>query len=86
MRAVTLKDAKARLNELVGAAELAPRLTDAQAQRLWRQLAEERARGSVLEFKTSEAAVEYLTRGRRDVPAARRRRKDHSRRRGCGSR
>ena len=71
MRAVTIREAKARLNQLVNAAEkgeqvvlmrgsrhvaaivpisaeeleIAPRLSDAQADRLWRQLAEERRSG-----------------------------------------
>jgi prevent-host-death family protein len=40
-------------------------LTDAQAQRLWRQLAAGRARGKVREFGTPEAAVQFLNRPRR---------------------
>ncbi len=76
MRAVTMKEAKARLNQLVEAAtrgeqvvlmrgskhvaaivpisvdelELAARLTDAQAERLWKRLAEERVSGRTLVF------------------------------------
>lgn len=40
-------------------------LTDAQARRLWRQLAARRARGKVREFATPAAAVEFLREPRR---------------------
>lgn len=89
MRAVTIKEAKARLNALVDAAvggehvvlmrgarhvaaivpisaedlELVPRLTDDQAARLWKQLADERARGSMAVFAGVEAAVSHLAKG-----------------------
>ena len=86
MRAVTLKEAKARLNELVDAAtrgeqvvlmkgarhvaaivplsaeelELPPRLTDAQAERLWRSLADEQRKGRARTFASAAEAVAYL--------------------------
>ncbi len=86
MRALTIREAKARLNELVDAAtrgeqvvllrrsrhvaaivpitaadlELSPLLSDAQADRLWKELAQERARGSVVEFRNPELAVRHL--------------------------
>jgi prevent-host-death family protein len=86
MRAVTIREAKARLNQLVDAAEkgehvvlmrgsrhvaaivplsaddleIAPRVSDAQAERLWRQLAEERRSGQVLVFEDADTAVRHL--------------------------
>jgi len=86
MRAVTIREAKAKLNELVDAAtrgeqvvllrrskhvaaivpisaddiEVSPRLSDAQAERFWGALAEERARGGALEFRSAEQAVRHL--------------------------
>jgi prevent-host-death family protein len=86
MQAVTIREAKARLNALVEAAqrgeqivlmrgathvaaivplsaddlEIAPRLTDAQAERLWRQLAAERAAGTTVVQADAEAAVAFL--------------------------
>ena len=95
MYAVNIKEAKARLNELVDAAvrgdqvvlmrgskhvaaiipitaddlELSPHISDEQAARLWRQLAEERAAGRSKSFATAEAAVSYLRSG--DPPARR---------------
>ena len=86
MRAVTLKEAKARLNELVDAVtrgeqvvlrkgakhvaaivplsaaelELPPRLTDAQAERLWRSLAQEQRQGGVRTFESAAEAVGHL--------------------------
>ena len=42
--------------------ELAPRLADEQAARLWRRLAEERAAGKVTTFDSAEAVVEHLSR------------------------
>lgn len=86
MRAVTIKEAKAKLNELIDAAaagedivilrgsehvaaivpiserdlELSPRITDAQARRLWQQLEAERAAGQTTVFDSAEEAVEFL--------------------------
>jgi len=86
MQAVTIREAKARLNALVDAAErgeqvvlmrgsrlvaaivpvspddleLAPRLTDPQAERLWKQIAVERASGASLAFDGPAAAVAHL--------------------------
>ena len=96
MQAVTIREAKARLNELVEAArrgeqivllrgskhvamispisaediELSPRLTDAQAARLWEQIASERQAGRMEEFASMAAAVGHLRRrsGRRKKP------------------
>jgi prevent-host-death family protein len=88
MRAVTIKQAKARMNELVEAAErgedvvilrgsrhvaaivpitaedleIAPRLTDAQAQRFWGELAREQQAGRLQELAGAEAAVAHLAR------------------------
>lgn len=99
MRAVTIKEAKARLNELVDAAtrgedvvlmkgakhvaaivpiseedlEIASRVTDEQAARLWHQIAEERRRGGLAVFDSSEEAIGHLNapsrRGRVKRPA-----------------
>jgi prevent-host-death family protein len=86
MKAVTIREAKARLNALVEAAErgeqivlmrgskhvaaivpvsaedleLLPSLTDAQADRLWRQLHEEREAGTSIVFDSPERAVTFL--------------------------
>ena len=86
MKLVTIRDAKARLNELVSFAErggevvllrgskpvlcfrpiseqdveLASTLTDAQADRLWKTLEEERKAGKTLEFPSVEDGVRYL--------------------------
>lgn len=94
MRAVTIREAKARLNELVEAAargeqvvlmrgakhvaaivplsaeelELPSRLSDPQAERFWRQLAEERRTGKVLEFEEPEEAVGKLAARRPQRP------------------
>lgn len=99
MRAVTIREAKARLNELVEAAirgeqvvlmrgskhvaalvpvsseelELPPRLSDPQAERLWRGLASELRDGSSLAFATPEAAVAYLSEKGATHPGRRRR-------------
>ena len=98
MRAVTIKEAKAHLNELIEAAvggeqvvlmkgskhvaaivpvsaeeiELPPRLTDEQAERLWRQIAEERRSGKMRRFESSDAAVAHLQRQSRTRRTARR--------------
>jgi prevent-host-death family protein len=106
MRAVTIREAKARLNELVEAAtrgeqvvlmrgskhvaalvpvsteelELPPRLSDPQAERLWRWLASELRDGSTLAFETPEKAVAYLS-GKRATQPGGRRRPDATRRR-----
>jgi prevent-host-death family protein len=105
MRAVTIREAKARLNELVEAAtqgeqvvimrrskhvaaivplsadelELPPRLADAQAERLWRSLAAERAERRTVVFRNPTAAIAHLSRSRRRTitrsrPARRRKR------------
>jgi prevent-host-death family protein len=107
MRAVTIREAKARLNELVEAAtrgeqvvlmrgsrhvaalvpvsteelELPPRLSDPQAERLWRQLASELRDGSSLAFATAEAAVAHLAGKRATHPGGRRRPRATRRRR-----
>ena len=86
MKAVTIREAKARLNALVEAAErgeqvvlmrgskhvaaivplseddleLAPSLTDAQAERLWHELDEERREGTMLVFEGVREAVSHL--------------------------
>lgn len=101
MRAVTIKEAKARLNQLVEAArqgeqvvlmrgskhvaaivpissedlELSFRLTDAQAERLRRRLAQEEAAGKTLVLEGPEAAIRHLA----SLPAAGRREKPRSR-------
>lgn len=88
MKAVTIREAKARLNALVEAAErgeqvvlmrgakhvarivpvseddleVAPRLTDAQAKRFWRELAAECNAPSTVVAESPEAAVAYLAR------------------------
>ena len=88
MRAVTIHEAKAHLNELIDAAErgeqvvlmrgsrhvaalvaisteeveLAPRLSDAQAERLGQRLAQEKASGRTRVFGSAGAAVRHLTR------------------------
>ena len=41
--------------------ELAPHLTDQQAERFWRRLEAERADGSSLVFETAEKAVDHLS-------------------------
>ena len=89
MRAVNIKEAKARLNELIDAAaageqvvlmrgskhvaaivpitaddlELMTTLTDAQAERFWRRLAEEQTSKDSLTFPSARAAVSYLAGG-----------------------
>ncbi len=86
MQAVTIREAKARLNALVEAAErgeqivlmrgakhvalivplteadleVSPRLTDAQAERLWRQIASERRDGGSVVMETAAKAVAFL--------------------------
>ena len=97
MQAVTIREAKARLNALVEAAEkgeqvvlmrgakhvalivplsaadleVVPRLTDAQAERLWAQLAAERRDGSSVVMDSPEKAVTYLSRPSRRPAAPR---------------
>lgn len=41
--------------------ELAPRLTDAQAERLWRQIRDERGDGSSLLFDSPQETVAFLS-------------------------
>jgi prevent-host-death family protein len=99
MRAVTIKEAKARLNDLVEAAtageqvvimkgakhvaaivplteadlEIAPRLTDDQAARLWKELADEEAAGRSRTFASPQEAIEFLRpSGRRPARKSRR--------------
>ena len=86
MRAVTIREAKARLNALVQAAErgeqiiimrgskhvaaivplseedleVSPRLTDPQAERLWRRLEAERQDGSTLVLEDADEVVAHL--------------------------
>jgi prevent-host-death family protein len=86
MQAVTIREAKARLNALVEAAErgeqvvlmrgakhvalivpLSERdlevshyLTDAQAERLWRQIAAERSSGASVAMESAATAVAFL--------------------------
>ena len=88
MQAVTIREAKARLNALIEAAqrgeqvvlmrgskhvaaivplsaadlEVSPRITDAQAERLWRQIGAERRDGSSGVEESAEAAVARLAR------------------------
>ncbi|MEK6606976.1 MAG: type II toxin-antitoxin system prevent-host-death family antitoxin [Myxococcota bacterium] len=45
--------------------ELAPRLTDDQAERLWRQLAAERDGGKTVVFESAEVAIAHLARRRK---------------------
>jgi prevent-host-death family protein len=101
MHAVTIREAKARLNALVDAAErgeqvvimrgsrlvaaivpvsaddleLAPRLADPQAERLWKQVEGERESGASLAFDGPAEAVAHLKspvhRTARRQPAAR---------------
>jgi prevent-host-death family protein len=89
MKAVTIREAKARLNALVEAAErgehvvlmrgskhvaaivpitaddleIAPSLTDAQAERLWSQIHQELRDGSTIVFDSAEEAVAYMRTG-----------------------
>jgi prevent-host-death family protein len=98
MHTVTIREAKARLNALVDAAErgeqvvlmrgsrlvaaivpvsaddleLAPRLTDPQAERLWRRIEGERASGASVVFDAPEKAVAYLASPARRTPSRRR--------------
>lgn len=95
MKAVTIREAKARLNALVEAAErgeqvvlmrgskhvaaivplsadaleIAPSLTDAQAERLWGRIHQELRDGSTLVFDGAEEAVAYLRSGTREKKA-----------------
>ncbi|MBI4229700.1 MAG: antitoxin [Planctomycetes bacterium] len=95
MKLVTIRDAKAHLNELIALAEkgedvvlmrgsrhvatirpfsgedleLAPRLTDPQAERFWKRVAEDEKEGRFESFRSFEAAVRTLRR-RLKTPAA----------------
>jgi len=86
MQAVTIREAKARLNALIEAAErgeqvvlmrgarhvalivplgaedleVAPRLSDGQAERLWREIAAESRHGAGLLMDSPDQAVAYL--------------------------
>ena len=58
--------------------ELAPRLTDTQAERLWRQIRDERGDGSSRLFDSPQEAVAFLSGpspSRRKTPAKRVRRR-----------
>jgi antitoxin (DNA-binding transcriptional repressor) of toxin-antitoxin stability system len=104
MQAVTIREAKARLNALIEAAEggeqvvlmrgskhvalivpltdadleVSPRLTDAQAGRLWAELAAGQRDGSSVVREGPVQAVGYLARVKR--PRASRRKAAHARR------
>lgn len=104
MQAVTIREAKARLNALVEAAErgeqvvlmrgaqhvalivplsaedleVAPRLSDGQAERLWREIAAESRRGAGVVMDSPEDAVAFLAR----APTRRRRSQGAERRTG----
>jgi prevent-host-death family protein len=97
MQAVTIREAKARLNALVEAAErgeqvvlmrgarhvalivplsaedleVAPRLSDGQAERLWREIAAESRHGAGVVMDSPDQAVAYLA----AAPKRRRRRR-----------
>jgi antitoxin (DNA-binding transcriptional repressor) of toxin-antitoxin stability system len=101
MQAVTIREAKARLNALVEAAErgeqvvlmrgaqhvalivplsaedleVAPRLSDRQAERLWREIATEAGHGAGIVADSPEAAVALLA-GQRPRGAVRKRRRE----------
>lgn len=55
--------------------ELPPRLTDAQAERLWRNIADDRASGKMKMFATPRAAAAFIAsaRPRRNRPGPSRR-------------
>jgi len=103
MQAVTIREAKARLNALVEAAErgeqvvlmrgarhvalivplsaadleVAPRLSDGQAERLWREIAAESRLGAGVVMDSPDQAVAYLAaapKRRGQAPDAERRR------------
>jgi antitoxin (DNA-binding transcriptional repressor) of toxin-antitoxin stability system len=97
MQAVTIRDAKARLNALIEAAErgeqvvlmrgskhvalivplteadleVSPRLTDAQAGRLWAGLADGLRDASSVVMDGPEEALRFLTRRRSSRPSRR---------------
>jgi prevent-host-death family protein len=101
MKAVTIREAKARLNALVEAAErgeqivlmrgskhvaaivplseedleLAPSLSDAQAERLWQILEVERQEGAMVVYPSADAAVAGLRVADAPVPSKHRRSK-----------
>jgi len=104
MQAVTIREAKARLNALIEAAErgeqvvlmrgarhvalivplgaedleVAPRLSDGQAERLWREIADERRHGAGVVKDSPDEAVAYLA----GVPKRRRQAQGEDKRRG----
>jgi prevent-host-death family protein len=104
MKAVTIREAKARLNALVEAAErgeqvvlmrgakhvaaivplsaedleVAPSLTEAQAERLWRRLERERREATTVVYNSAEEAVTHLQAA--DAPQTRRRRRRSTKR------
>lgn len=91
MRAVTLKEAKAHLNELVEAAlsgeqvvllrgskhvaaimpltsdeiEIAPRLTDAQAEHFWQHVEKDKTRGRTKVFASATQAATWISHRKR---------------------
>ena len=104
MQAVTIREAKARLNALVEAAErgeqvvlmrgaqhvalivplsaedleVAPRLSDGQAERLWREIAAASRLGAGVVMDSPDQAVAYLAaapKRRRQAPDGERRRR-----------
>jgi antitoxin (DNA-binding transcriptional repressor) of toxin-antitoxin stability system len=105
MQAVTIREAKARLNALVEAAErgeqvvlmrgaqhvalivplsaedleVAPRLSDGQAERLWREIGAESRPGAGVVKDSPDAAVAYLAGA---APKRRRQAQGEERRRG----
>ena len=107
MHSVTIREAKARLNALVDAAErgeqvvlmrgsrhvaqivplaaedleVAPRLSDGQAERLWREIAREGPRGAGVVKESAEAAVAFLSRKTSGQPARKQLRKPRPSRR-----
>jgi prevent-host-death family protein len=107
MHSVTIREAKARLNALVEAAErgeqvvllrgsrhvaqivplaaddleVAPRLSDGQAERLWREIASEARGGAGVVKGSGEAAVAFLSRRAADRPGRKHLRKPRPSRR-----
>ncbi|HET7292730.1 MAG TPA: type II toxin-antitoxin system prevent-host-death family antitoxin [Vicinamibacteria bacterium] len=106
MHSVTIREAKARLNALVDAAErgeqvvlmrgsrhvaqivplaaedleVAPRLSDGQAERLWREIAAQARLGAGVVNESAEAAVAFLYGKASEPPGRKRPRKSRPRR------
>jgi prevent-host-death family protein len=107
MHSFTIREAKARLNALVEAAErgeqvvlmrgsrhvaqivplaaqdleVSPRLSDGQAERLWREIAGEARHGAGVLKESAEAAVAFLSRKASDRPGRKQVRKPRPSRR-----